>query len=290
MLSLLLPALLATSSPEAPEPPVAPRVELPPAAAVPSEAAPLAPLPAPALLPRAAADAGAAPAVAPVAPVAAPAGSAPAAVHAERAPSPGAAPPGKRPLAQGKPSRKGAKEPPAAAAAVPGTPAVPPTPEELGAPTVPPSLSSKAFLDEVRQTAVEQRSSRQRREDDRARLERLAKEIAEARAALRQETERLEVAKKASEQRRPPPAPAPADGSAARPATEAGPYGALAKTVKGMRPEKAAEIVAHLDRALAVELLRRIRPGDAAVILEKLRPETAAELVGRMASAGTEAP
>jgi flagellar motility protein MotE (MotC chaperone) len=163
------------------------------------------------------------------------------------------------------------------AKALPRTPDVAPTPEEFDAPVVPPSLTSKAFLDEIRTSARDQRTSKQRREDERNRLEALAKEVADARAALRAETERLEAAKK----------PAASAGTAEEKAKS---YVALAKTVKGMRPEKAAELVSNLDRPLAVELLRRIRPADAAAILEKLKADTAADLVSRMASAGPEAP
>jgi len=284
VLRILLPALLAVANPEVPEPPVAPHVEAPPAVAVPPDAPTLPPLPASALAQRPGAS-GQTPAPAPeVAPVSAPASTAPATTVASTAL------PAKTPKAAAHASRTPRKTAATTAAAAAASPAVPPTPEELGAPAVPPSLTSKAFLDEVRQTAVEQRSSRQRRDDDRSRLEKLAKEIADARAALRQETERLEVAQKAAEHKRPSTAPPSPEASAGPPASDPSPYGALAKTVKGMRPEKAAEVVAHLDKGLAVELLRRIRPTDAAAILERLKPEAAAELVGRMAAPGTEAP
>ena len=202
------------------------------------------------------------------------------------APARGAGPPASAsgsPLA-GRPSGAGGA-PPAA-----DVPAVAPTPEELDAPAVPPSVTTGAFLQEVRSAGKEQRASRQRNEEERARLEKLAKEIAEARAALRAETERLEaLTRKGAERPRPATRPAPADG-----ATPTGParspYDGLAKTVKGMRPERAAEVVARLDRPLAVELLRQIRPADVAAILEKLKPEAAADLLARMALAAGDAP
>ena len=61
---------------------------------------------------------------------------------------------------------------------------------------------------------------------------------------------------------------------------------ALAKTLKGMKPDQAAALVARLDRPLAIDLLRRMRPGDAAVVLEKVKPELAAELFSMMAGGG----
>jgi flagellar motility protein MotE (MotC chaperone) len=154
---------------------------------------------------------------------------------------------------------------------------------------VPPSIAVKAFLDEVGSASRDQRAMRLRNEQERVRLEKLAKEIAEARAALRVETVRLEaLMQKASE--RPPPAPvtapvvAAASPAAAAPASKPS-HEALAKTLKGMRPERAADLLARLDPALAVSLLGQSKPGDVAAILEKLKPEAAADLVARLASA-----
>jgi len=273
VLSLALATLLAASEPEAPAAPSVPVAELPEATALAPEAAPLPPLPPPGLLPDRAPDARAsAPAASAAAPAALPkaALAAPAAPRRDRA---------KHVSRGGSPPKVAAKTPAASARTAPETPGVAPTPEELESPVVPPSLTSKAFLDEMRASAREQKAQKQRRDDDRARLESLAKEIAEARASLRQETERLEAAAKK-----------PQPGAFGSPEAKAKSYLALAKTVKGMRPEKAAELVSNLDRPLAVELLRRIRPSDAAAILEKLKAETAADLVARMASAGAEAP
>ena len=145
----------------------------------------------------------------------------------------------------------------------------------------PPALSATALRDELRA------SSRKRQEElaalgrERARLEKLTADIASARTALREETARLdERAKKAAAER--------AGG-------RGGPGGAgqgekqvvaLAKTLKGMKPDQAAALVARLDRPLAIDLLRRMRPGDAAVVLEKVKPELAAELFSMMAGGG----
>ena len=59
---------------------------------------------------------------------------------------------------------------------------------------------------------------------------------------------------------------------------------AMAKTLKSMKPDQAATLLARLDRPLAVSLLRRMRPGDAGAVLEKMKPETAADLFSLMAS------
>lgn len=211
--------------------------------------------------------------------------------------------------------------PSSAATAPPAPVTTPPAaagPDELSAPTVPPSIATKAFLDEVRGAGREQRVSRQRTAEERARLEKVLKEINGAREALRLESARLEKAsKEIGEERealrlekarveaqfrslaeRPSPQPeSPPPSTAARspgaPQTAGGtpaiapekpPHEALAKTLKGMRPERAAEVVARLDPALAVSLLRRSRPGDVAAILEKLKPEAAADIVARLAT------
>jgi flagellar motility protein MotE (MotC chaperone) len=180
-----------------------------------------------------------------------------------------------------------AAAPPPSAAARP--PPVTPTTDDLAAPSVPPSVGVKAFLDEVGSASRDQRAIRLRNDQERVRLEKLAKEIAEARAALRVETARLEaLIQKASE--RPPPVPVTAPiVAAASPATAASTskpsHEALAKTLKGMRPERAADLLARLDPALAVSLLGQSKPGDVAAILEKLKPEAAADLVARLATA-----
>ena len=184
----------------------------------------------------------------------------------------GQQPIGRKPLPR--PDRGASKEPLLELA----TPIRPPAPEPM--PT-PPALSASALRDELRA------SSRKRQEElaalDRARaqLEKLTADIATARSALREETARLdERAKKAS---------------AEKVAARGGPGGlgqgdkqvvALAKTLKGMKPDQAAALVARLDRPLAIDLLRRMRPGDAAVVLEKVKPELAAELFSMMAGGG----
>ncbi|HEX7487411.1 MAG TPA: hypothetical protein VF341_00785, partial [Anaeromyxobacteraceae bacterium] len=150
------------------------------------------------------------------------------------------------------------------------TPVRAPLPEPM---PLPPALSDSALRDELRA------SSRRRQEQlaalarETARIEKLTAEIAGARTALREETARLDerVKKIAAEK----PAAHGAVGAPGRSEKEAA---ALAKTLKGMKPDQAAALVARLDRPLAIDLLRRMRPGDLAVVLEKLKPELAAEL------------
>ena len=61
-------------------------------------------------------------------------------------------------------------------------------------------------------------------------------------------------------------------------------YGRSEAQLKVMKTEQAAALVARLDRHLAVDLLRQMRPADAGGVLEKMKPETAAELLSAMAS------
>jgi flagellar motility protein MotE (MotC chaperone) len=146
---------------------------------------------------------------------------------------------------------------------------------------LPPALSDSALRDELRA------SSRRRQEElaalarERARIEKLTADIAGARTALREETARLdERVKKVAAERA---TARGAAGGAGRGDKEAV---ALARTLKGMKPDQAAALVARLDRPLAIDLLRRMRPGDLAVVLEKLKPELAAELFSMMAGGG----
>ena len=56
----------------------------------------------------------------------------------------------------------------------------------------------------------------------------------------------------------------------------------LAKTVKAMKPEQAASLVARLDKNLGAALLGRMKPADASAVMDRLKPEQVAELVGLM--------
>jgi flagellar motility protein MotE (MotC chaperone) len=144
---------------------------------------------------------------------------------------------------------------------------------------IPPALTAAALRDELTAAAQRRRDDLAAMARERARLEKLAADITAARAALRDETARLERATDAEAAR---------GRDRKRSATPGRPgeiahADALAKTLKGMRSEPAAALLARLERSLAVDILRRMRPADAGALLEKLKPETAAELVSALA-------
>ncbi len=178
------------------------------------------------------------------------------------------------------------------AARAPSRPALSPTQGEGVASQatvvgLPPSLAASALRDELRVSSLRRQEELAALGRERARLEKLAAEITAARAALKTETARLdekvkkekeekeEAAKRASSAK--PPSPqVRADGKP--------PGEVLAKTLKGMKADQAAALVSRLERRLAVDLLRHMRPADAGTVLEKMKPETAAELFSLMAS------
>jgi flagellar motility protein MotE (MotC chaperone) len=161
-------------------------------------------------------------------------------------------------------------------------------------PSIPPSLTSSALRDELRQSNQRRREELDALERERVRLEKLATEIAAARAALGEATGRLDERLKKAEAAKldqasgaPGSRPRQAGSSAgARPEASAATL-ALAKTLKGMRTELAASLVSKLERPLAVEVLRSMRPSDAGGVLEKMKPDVAAELFSLMAAAGS---
>jgi len=137
----------------------------------------------------------------------------------------------------------------------------------------PPSLTSKALLEELRRSAKDRQSEQGTLADQRKKLETLAQEIEKSRAALREETARLQSAV-ASGAKAEKPA-----GQKAGPS----PIDTLAKTTKGMKAEQAAAMLTRLDRGLAAAILNHMRPGDSALVLEKMEPATAAALVALLA-------
>ncbi|BDG07972.1 magnesium transporter MgtE N-terminal domain-containing protein [Anaeromyxobacter paludicola] len=138
---------------------------------------------------------------------------------------------------------------------------------------IPYSLTARALLDELRQTRAGQARAGAEREAlaaERARLDRTAAEIAQARAALRDETARLETLV--------------GHGATCAAAAPTVPPEVLAKTLKVMKPEQAAGVIAKLDRPLAVELLRHMKPAEAGPVLDRMSTERAAELIRSMAA------
>jgi flagellar motility protein MotE (MotC chaperone) len=113
-------------------------------------------------------------------------------------------------------------------------------------------------------------------------------DIEKAREALRQETARLEALLKTASSCTGGNMPigdpmSPLSPTAIREApTEQ--IDSVSKAMKGMKPEQAAAMVGRLDRALAAEILRRMKSTDAGAILGLLKPELAAELATQIAT------
>lgn len=169
-----------------------------------------------------------------------------------------------------------AKAPAAAPAAAQGAVSPPPSPAPL-----PPALGPAALRDELRASSQKRQEELAALARDRAALEKLAADISAARAALEAETARLdEKAKKAAKtdlEQAPGAGPGRDEARASSPE-------ALARTLKGMKPETAASLLGRLERPLAMRLLRRMRPGDAGAVLERMKPDAAAELFALMAA------
>ena len=117
-------------------------------------------------------------------------------------------------------------------------------------------------------------------------------DIERAREALRQETARLEALLKATGNCTGMVGMPIGDGLATAPTVPAAvlretpseQIDSVSKAFKGMKPEQAAPVVARLDRALASEIMLRMKPADAGAILGLLKPELAAELATQIAT------
>ncbi|HVO19334.1 MAG TPA: hypothetical protein VMU15_08770 [Anaeromyxobacter sp.] len=139
----------------------------------------------------------------------------------------------------------------------------------------PPSLSARALLDELRRSARDRQGEQGSLAEQRKKLEALAQEIEKSRAALREETARLQAAvATAAKAEKPGPGGQKAGTSS---------LDTLAKTTKGMKAEQAAAMLTRLDRGLAAAILNHMRPGDSALVLEKMEPATAAALLALLA-------
>jgi flagellar motility protein MotE (MotC chaperone) len=304
---LLLAQLAAPSPTEAPKPPEAPAAVVAPVAPPPTAPTPTVAVPA---APPEDHREGAVPASAPLEPrrEAAPAGEPQGPRAATKAPlsdepPPPARKPGERPrdvtrareippLNPGDeppPARKPSERPRDVTAAREIPPLNPGDEPPPPGPVLPPSLTQHALCEELQRSTLDRRSTYSKMEADRARLERLAAEVAEARAALKQETARLEaLVRKAGPGR----VGGPAAGAVPLlpVGSERAPVETLARTIRGMQPEQAAAVLARLDPHLAVAVLRRIRPADAGAIADKLKPDTAAALFALLASAAPPVP
>ena len=153
----------------------------------------------------------------------------------------------------------------------------------------PPPLTRKALCGELTRTSKELAAARAKIDFDRKaldgerkELEKLKAEIAQSRAGLRMETEKLEGL---LNKRGDVPAPVEPEKhvnkpSAARPQE----LDALARTIKSMKPEAAAALVQRTEPNLAAALLKRMKPADAGAVMDRLKPDLAADLVVLMSS------
>ena len=153
---------------------------------------------------------------------------------------------------------------------------------------LPTALTKKALCGELTRTSKELAAARAKIESDRkaveadrTELEKLKAEIAQARAGLRTETEKLEglLAKRGD-------APAPVAEAPQKPPAAVRPaeLDALARTMKSMKPEAAAALVQRSEPTLAASLLKRMKPADAGAVMDRLKPELAADLLALMST------
>ncbi len=160
--------------------------------------------------------------------------------------------------------------------------------EEKGMPQVVlPSLTTQALCDELHRGSQSQENSDAHKMDsdrddlikERAKLEKLQQEVARAREALKTETARLEELTRWA---------ATKDGKKVidlrNALSDKAQIASLGKMLRSVKPDKAAVMVAHLARPLAVEVLRSMKPNDVALVMEHVKPELAAELITAIAT------
>jgi len=140
------------------------------------------------------------------------------------------------------------------------------------------SLTGTALAEELREASRRRQADLESLRSERERLEKLRQDIGEARAALKEETARLE--QKIQSAARLPPGKVEQKGPVE---PGKGPIDGAAKALRGMKPDQAVQLLGKLERPLAVELLRRMRPAEAAALLDRMKPEAAAELVVALA-------
>jgi flagellar motility protein MotE (MotC chaperone) len=154
----------------------------------------------------------------------------------------------------------------------------------------PPSLSSRALRDELEAAWKRRGDETATLQKERAELEKLKGEIAQARKSLREETARLEDLVKNPAAAASLPRSSSGGGSrVAAPTTGAGaakkppaPVAKLTGMVGSMKPEQAAALLARLERNLAVQVLRTLSPSQAGAVLARLPVEISADLATRV--------
>ncbi len=159
-------------------------------------------------------------------------------------------------------------------------------------PTLPPEITTDGLRDELRRASRERKlqttklsDERAKLTDERGQLEQMARDIEGARQSLRTETQDLRQQIK----KRPPASSGTAATGAAGPdgtKPPPGPLDNVAKTLKNMRPDQAAQVLIHVERSLAVGVLGRMRPSDVGAVLDKMKPEQAAQFIAALAGEG----
>lgn len=138
-----------------------------------------------------------------------------------------------------------------------------------------PPVAALVLVDELKrvsETRVDIAAERRAIDEDRRGLEKLHAELAEARAALKVEAARLEELIESTQQ-------GPAREKAAESRAQ------VAKAMRGMQPKKLATLITKLDRPVAIDLLRQMKPKEAVMLLEQLPPEVAAGYAAELLAA-----
>jgi len=119
----------------------------------------------------------------------------------------------------------------------------------------------------------------------RTKVEQVLAEMVKTRAALRDDTSKLENLTvdglSAGEAAAPGSGPA-APGAPGQP-PQKNPLDVLAKALRGIKPDQAEPIVTRIDRRLAATILLKMPPVDAGKIMGALKPEVAAEIATEIA-------
>jgi flagellar motility protein MotE (MotC chaperone) len=156
-------------------------------------------------------------------------------------------------------------------------PIQPPPEEQVSA------VTPQSFCDELARAARNRKAEGDKVAAERSRLEKLLSEITRAREALKNETEQLEQLLKQADGRQGKSASKPDERAAAKAGREAQSdpprVDMVAKSMRGLKPEQAAEVLKKLDHDLAARVLAQMRPADAAAALGKLDAGDAAKLL-----------
>ncbi|HEY8922771.1 MAG TPA: hypothetical protein VIU64_00250 [Polyangia bacterium] len=119
----------------------------------------------------------------------------------------------------------------------------------------------------------------------RTKVEQVLAEMVKTRAALRDDTSRLEnlTVDGLSAGDAAAPGGGPAVPGAPGQPPQKNPLDVLAKALRGIKPDQAAPIVARIDRRLAATVLLKMPPVDAGKIMGALKPDVAAEIATEIA-------